>query len=58
MTAFVDILGMGIIIPILPFYAQQFGASALVTTLLFTVFALCSFISAPFLGAWSDRIGR
>lgn len=58
MTAFVDILGLGIIIPILPFYAQQFGASAFVITLLFTAFSLCSFISAPFLGAWSDRIGR
>ncbi len=58
LTAFVDILGLGIIIPILPFYAQHFGASALVVTLLFTVFSLCSFVSAPFLGAWSDRIGR
>ena len=58
LTAFVDVLGLGIVIPILPFYTQQFGASALMVTLLFTVFSLCSFVSAPFLGAWSDRIGR
>ena len=54
----VDVLGFGIVIPILPFYLTEFGASAYTITLLFSVFAFCSFLSAPFLGALSDRIGR
>lgn len=58
LTVFIDVLGMGIIIPILPFYVESFGASALTLTMLFSVFSLCSFLSAPVLGALSDRIGR
>lgn len=58
LTVFVDILGLGIIIPVLPFYVQSFGASDMVVTLLFSVFSLFAFISAPFLGTLSDRIGR
>ena len=58
MTVFIDILGAGIVIPILPFYVQSFGASPLTMTLLFSVFSLCAFFSAPYLGALSDRIGR
>jgi multidrug resistance protein len=49
---------LGIIIPILPFYVESFGVSSFVVTLLFSVFALCAFVSAPFLGSLSDRIGR
>lgn len=58
LTVFIDVLGIGIIIPILPFYVESFGASAFVVTLLFTVFSFFSFFSAPFLGALSDKIGR
>lgn len=58
LTVFIDVLGIGIIIPILPFYVQSFGASAFVVTLLFTVFSFFAFFSAPFLGALSDKIGR
>ena len=58
MTVFIDILGAGIVIPILPFYVQSFGASPLTMTLLFSVFSLCAFFSAPYLGALSDRVGR
>ncbi len=57
-TVFVDVLGFGIVIPILPFYLTEFGASAVTITLLFSVYSLCAFLSAPFLGALSDRIGR
>lgn len=49
---------MGIIIPVLPHYVESFGASPFQVTLLFSVFSLCSFVSSPFLGALSDRIGR
>ena len=58
LTVLIDVLGMGIIIPVLPFYVESFGASAITLTLLFSVFSLFSFVSAPFLGALSDRIGR
>jgi len=57
-TVLVDVIGFGIVIPILPFYVQSFGASAFTITLLFSTFALFAFVSAPFLGALSDRIGR
>jgi DHA1 family tetracycline resistance protein-like MFS transporter len=57
-TVFVDVLGFGIVIPILPYYLTEFGASPLTITVLFSVFSFCAFLSAPLLGALSDRIGR
>ena len=57
-TVFVDVIGFGIVIPILPFYVSEFGASALMVTLLFSAYSVCSFLSSPFLGALSDRVGR
>lgn len=58
LTVLIDVLGIGIIIPVLPFYVESFGASAFIVTLLFAVFSFFAFFSAPFLGALSDRIGR
>jgi multidrug resistance protein len=57
-SVLVDVIGFGIVIPILPFYVTEFGASAIIVTLLFAAFSFFSFLSAPLLGAWSDRIGR
>jgi MFS transporter, DHA1 family, tetracycline resistance protein len=57
-SVLVDVIGFGIVIPILPFYVTEFGASAVVVTFLFAAFSFFSFLSAPLLGAWSDRIGR
>lgn len=57
-TVLVDVVGFGIVIPILPFYATEFGVSPTVVTLLFASFSFCSFLSAPLLGSLSDRIGR
>lgn len=57
-TVFIDVLGIGIIIPVLPFFVESFGVGAGVVTALFAVFSFFSFFSAPFLGAWSDKIGR
>lgn len=57
-TVLIDIIGMGVIVPVLPFYVESFGVSSFVVTALFAVFAFCSFFSAPLLGALSDRIGR
>lgn len=58
LTVLIDVVGLGIIIPTLPFYVERFGASPFTITLLFSVFALCSFFSGPLLGTLSDRIGR
>ncbi|EKE19535.1 MAG: multidrug resistance protein [uncultured bacterium] len=58
LTVLIDVIGIGVIIPVLPFYVESFGASSFVVTLLFAVFAFFAFVSGPFLGALSDRIGR
>ena len=58
LTIFVNLVGFGIIIPLLPFYAETFGASPLVVGMLFAVFSLCQLIAAPILGDLSDRYGR
>src|SRR5687768_15222025 len=54
----VDVLSLTIMIPLLPFYAEAFGASPLTVTLLFTVFSACQLVSGPMLGNLSDRFGR
>jgi MFS family permease len=58
LTVFIDVLGIGIIIPVLPFYVQSFGATPFTVTLLFAVYSFFSFFSAPLLGALSDKLGR
>jgi MFS transporter, DHA1 family, tetracycline resistance protein len=58
LTIFVNLVGFGIIIPLLPFYAETFGASPVVIGLLFAVFSLCQLVTAPALGDLSDRYGR
>lgn len=57
-TVFIDILGLGIVIPVLPFYVERFSGSPLTVTTLFAVFAICSFVSSPLIGSLSDRFGR
>jgi DHA1 family tetracycline resistance protein-like MFS transporter len=58
LTIFVNLVGFGIIIPLLPFYAETFGASPLVIGLLFASFSLSQLIASPLLGELSDRYGR
>src|ERR1700733_13155884 len=58
LSIFVNLVVFGILLPLLPFYAQAFGASPLVIGLLFAVFSLCQLVAAPALGDWSDRYGR
>jgi DHA1 family tetracycline resistance protein-like MFS transporter len=58
LTIFVNLVGFGIIIPLLPFYAETFGASPVVIGLLFAIFSVCQLVAAPVLGDLSDRYGR
>ena len=58
LTIFVNLVGFGIIIPLLPFYAETFGASPLVIGILFASFSLSQLIASPLLGDLSDRWGR
>jgi MFS transporter, DHA1 family, tetracycline resistance protein len=58
LTIFVNLVGFGIIIPLLPFYAETFGASPIVIGLLFASFSVCQLIASPLLGELSDRWGR
>jgi DHA1 family tetracycline resistance protein-like MFS transporter len=58
LTIFVNLVGFGIIIPLLPFYAQTFGASPFVVGLLFASFSLSQLVASPLLGELSDRWGR
>lgn len=57
-TVFIDLVGFGVIIPLLPFYAEHFHATPDVVTLLMAIYSLTQFFFAPFWGRLSDRIGR
>ncbi|MCB1033573.1 MAG: MFS transporter [Acidobacteria bacterium] len=54
----IDLIGFGIVIPILPFYAEAYGATAFQLGLLVTSFAGMQFLMAPVWGRISDRMGR
>ena len=58
LIVFVDLVGFGLVIPLLPFYAERFTASPLAMTALFATFSLMSFLTAPLWGRLSDRVGR
>ncbi len=53
-----DMMAMMMMVPVLPFLAERFGAGPLTVGLLAASFALCQLLAAPWLGRWSDRIGR
>lgn len=58
LVVFVDVLGFTVVIPLLPFYAEHFGASPATIGLLISTYAVCGLPAAPLLGRWSDRYGR
>jgi DHA1 family tetracycline resistance protein-like MFS transporter len=58
LTILVNLIGFGIIIPLLPFYAETFGASPLTIGLLFATFSIAQLVASPVLGTWSDKWGR
>jgi multidrug resistance protein len=55
---FIDLLGFGIVIPLLPFYAREFSASGKVIGATVAVYSLMQFIFSPIWGRVSDRVGR
>ncbi len=58
LTVCMDLIGFGIVIPLLPFYALHMGASGFQVGLLISIYSLMQFIFAPLIGRLSDRIGR
>jgi MFS transporter, DHA1 family, tetracycline resistance protein len=58
LVSVIDILGFGILIPLVPYMADRFGAAPAVITALFGAYSLCQLIAAPFWGRLSDRYGR
>ena len=54
----VDVLALTVMLPLLPFYAEHFGASPTVVGLLVGTYALCQLVAGPVLGQISDRVGR
>jgi len=58
LTVFIDLVGFGIVIPLHPYLASEFGADELSIGLLMAVYSFMQFICAPFWGQLSDKIGR
>jgi len=58
LTIFLDFTGFGLILPLLPFWAERLGADARAIGLLITVYALAQLLFTPVLGSLSDRYGR
>jgi multidrug resistance protein len=57
-SAFVDMLGVLMILPLMPFYAEKLGAGGTIVGLLVASFSIAQLLSAPFWGRFSDRHGR
>lgn len=58
LVVLVDVLGLTLMLPLLPFYAEHFGASPFTVGTLAASFAVCQLIAGPILGRISDRVGR
>src|SRR5919202_6024051 len=57
-TAFVDMVGLLMVLPLLPFYAKELGAGGFVVGVLVSSFAIAQLIASPIWGRFSDRYGR
>jgi DHA1 family tetracycline resistance protein-like MFS transporter len=57
-TVFVDMIGYGIVVPLLPFYVQQYAPGAVLLGLIGSLYAAAQFFGGPFMGGLSDRAGR
>ncbi|MFP2932453.1 MFS transporter, partial [Pyxidicoccus sp. 3LG] len=57
-TVFLDLVGFGLIIPLLPFYVESMGGSATTAGVLLALFSSAQLLATPVLGRLSDRVGR
>jgi MFS family permease len=58
LTVLIDLVGFGLILPLIPIYANSFKASGPIIAVIFTSYSLMQFVFAPLWGRLSDRIGR
>lgn len=58
LTVFIDLVGFGIVLPLLPIYSERYGASGFMIGIIIASFSAMQFMFAPTWGRWSDRIGR
>lgn len=58
LTVFIDLIGFGMVIPFLSFYAREYGASGTAVGAVVGVYSIMQFLFAPIWGRLSDRIGR
>lgn len=58
LVVLVDLIGFGIVLPLLPFYAGEFNASPVAIGLLYSVYSIAQLIFSPIWGSFSDKIGR
>jgi len=58
LTVFIDLLGFGMVIPILPLYAREFGTGEVMNGFLIGIYSFMQLLAAPLLGRLSDRVGR
>lgn len=58
LVLFTEVIGFTLILPFLPYYAEELGANPLIIGLIFASFSICQFFSAPVIGKLSDKYGR
>src|SRR5215203_1376979 len=58
LTVFIDLIGFGIVVPLVPLFSKHFGAHGLVIGVIIASFSAMQFVFAPIWGRLSDRIGR
>ncbi len=58
LTVFLDLVGFGIVLPLLPVYSENFGAPGWLVGVIMASFSAMQFLFAPMWGRWSDKVGR
>ncbi|HEX8617212.1 MAG TPA: MFS transporter, partial [Thermoanaerobaculia bacterium] len=58
LTVFIDLIGFGMVIPFLSFYAREYGASGVMVGAVVGIYSIMQFFFAPVWGRLSDRVGR
>lgn len=58
LVVLIDLIGFGIVLPLMPFYASEFGASPVMIGLLYSIYSVAQLIFSPIWGGLSDKIGR